>query len=186
MPRLLLVSEIIRRLQLHQQHWGHITVIASMSGVSCETIRKIMRARDGSNVAASANIAVRQPRDSSARTGKAVSRPSMRFRRKHRRLAACGCDTGVAYAQMGAATVKAVGGTLRGPDTSIAAASRGDGVEASLSVAVNDAQDRGRTGGRAQQYRSTVRPVSYIVTKTGHLQALHRRMNAHVAITVTA
>jgi hypothetical protein len=43
MSRLLLVSEIIRRLRLHQQHWGHITVIASMSDVSCETIRKIMR-----------------------------------------------------------------------------------------------------------------------------------------------
>jgi hypothetical protein len=43
MSRLLLVSEIIRRLQLHQQHCGHITVIASMSDVSCETIRKIMR-----------------------------------------------------------------------------------------------------------------------------------------------
>jgi hypothetical protein len=29
MSRLLLVSEIIRRLQLHRQHWGHITVVAS-------------------------------------------------------------------------------------------------------------------------------------------------------------
>jgi hypothetical protein len=43
MSRLLLVSEIIRRLRLHQQHWGYITVIASMSNVSCETIRKMMR-----------------------------------------------------------------------------------------------------------------------------------------------
>jgi hypothetical protein len=45
MSRLLLVSEIIRRLQLHRQHWGHITVVASMSDVSCQTIRRIIRSR---------------------------------------------------------------------------------------------------------------------------------------------
>jgi hypothetical protein len=43
MSQLLLVSEIIRRLRMHQQHLGHTTAIAAMSDVSRQTIHQIIR-----------------------------------------------------------------------------------------------------------------------------------------------